>query len=302
MQSRGAMLASDLQTPGPLSPHVPPIPLHLPHCSSAELQAGQRKVLADTWERCQRCLLQHALHPHPLTASVLGGVWGDLAACASEALLKAHAAALRDLLRCTMAAAAAGGHGPPSPLQAQLLGLLGCVLCAVPAPTLHAYFANFLQARGGTHAWTHRCCACAVLQTRGAASNTQSRLLSCHVQVLPAARDDACQLACLSAELRLAALVDGATGGTAAAPQVHAVLRALYDRLIEAAPQLLSRAAASGAGGAAPAEDDTAASSDAEAATLYLAWLLDAVQASVAYIAATGAHKVCCRLARVMCR
>lgn len=110
-------------------------------------------MLADTWERCQRCLFQHALHPHPLTAAVLGSAWGDLAACADEALLKTHAAALRSLLRCAAAATAAGGHGPPCALQTQLLGLLACVLCAAPAHILDAYFANFLQARGRMGGW-----------------------------------------------------------------------------------------------------------------------------------------------------
>lgn len=66
------------------------------------------------------------------------------------------------------------------------------------------------------------------------------------------------------------------------------MLQGLYDRLMEAAPQLLSRAA--------PAADDAAAGGDAEAAALYLAWLLDAVQAGVAYVSTTGARQVSCSL------
>lgn len=120
---------------------------------------------------------------------------------------------------------------------------------------------------------------------------------STHAQVLPATRDDACQLACLAAELRLATLVDTATGGAAAAPQVHAVLRNLYERLMEVGPALVSRAAAgaasSSAGGSAAADGPAAGDGGAEAAAIYLAWLLDALQSAVAYIASTGAHQAC---------
>ena len=102
--------------------------------------------MAQTWERCQQQLFLHALQPHPLTAHMLACVWSDLAAVASEPLLKAHITALHDLLRLAAAAEAAGGHGPPSPLYMQLLALLACLLAAGPPATLDAYFANFLQA------------------------------------------------------------------------------------------------------------------------------------------------------------
>ncbi len=115
--------------------------------------------MAQTWERCQQQLFLHALQPHPLTACVLGSVWADLAAVSSEALLKAHISALHDLVHVAAAAGAAGGHGPPSPLYSQLLGLLACLLAAAPAPTQDAFFAHFLQASGrvgtGEHVWTN---------------------------------------------------------------------------------------------------------------------------------------------------
>lgn len=125
-----------------------PFPPFLPPARSNEaLQAWERQLAAQTWERCQQQLFHHALQPHPLTAHVLGCVWSDLAAAASEPLLKSHIATLRHLLHTAAAAEAAGGHGPPSPLYQQLLGLLACLLAAAPPATLQAYFANFLKVR-----------------------------------------------------------------------------------------------------------------------------------------------------------
>ncbi|KAL4457975.1 hypothetical protein ABPG75_012840 [Micractinium tetrahymenae] len=210
-----------------------------------ELDPRERQLAAQTWERCQQQLFLHALQPHPVTAHVLGCVWSDLAGTASEALLQSHAVVLRDLLRFAVAAdAAAGPHVPPSPLCSQLLGLLACLLAAAPPAVLDAYYANFLQ-------------------------------------LLPTARDDACQLACLAAELRLAALVDTACGRPAAARQAEEVLGGLYAQLHEAGPLVAKRLAKEGAGDAGgEAEEDRA----------YLAWLLDALQCGVAYFASTRAQ------------
>lgn len=114
--------------------------------SNPALQAWECQLSAQTWERCQQLLFRHALQPHPLTAHVLGSVWSDLAAAASEALLQSHVTMLHDLLRLTAAAeAVAGGHMPPSPLHMQLLGLVACLLAAAPPAMLDAYYANFLQ-------------------------------------------------------------------------------------------------------------------------------------------------------------
>lgn len=127
--------------------------------SNPELEARERQLAAQTWERCQQQLFLHALQPHPLTAQLLGCVWADLAATASEALVQSHAAVLRDLLRLAAAAdAAAGPHMPPSPLCSQLLCLLACLLAAAPPAVLDAYYANFLQVRRGPgHALPQRC-------------------------------------------------------------------------------------------------------------------------------------------------
>ena len=137
----------------------------LPACSNEALQAWERSLVAQTWERCQQQLFLHALQPHPLTAHVLGCVWSDLAAAASESLLKAHITALHDLLRLAAAAEAAGGHRPPSPLYMQLLALLACLLAAAPPATWDAYFANFLQASPGClpKCLSARCCRCRLL-------------------------------------------------------------------------------------------------------------------------------------------
>lgn len=124
--------------------------------SDCELEARERHLAAQTWERCQQQLFLHALQPHPLTAHVLGCVWSDLAAAASEALLQAHAAGLRDLLRRTAASdAAVGPHAPPSPLCSQLLSLLACLLAAADPAVLDAYFANFLQVSWARHVGPH---------------------------------------------------------------------------------------------------------------------------------------------------
>lgn len=117
------------------------------------------------------------------------------------------------------------------------------------------------------------------------------------LQVLPSMRNDACQLACLSAELRLAALADGACGGCAAAPAVQEVLHSLFALLSEAAPPVVKQANSAGAGGpAAAAPDSSGAAAAQDAAALYLTWLLDATQCAVAYMSSTGAAQV--RLAR----
>lgn len=93
-------------------------------------------------------------------------------------------------------------------------------------------------------------------------------------------QEDACQLACLAAELRLATLVDAAAGSSAAALRVQAALHALFARLMEAGPLLMRQAAARGDG------------ADASAECTYLAWLLEALRCAVGYLAATNAQQV----------
>lgn len=264
-----------------------------PCCSDEALTPCERQLVAQTWERCQQQLFLHALQPHPLTAHVLGCVWSDLAAASSEALLKSHISALHDLLHVAAAAEAAGGHGPPSPLYSQLLGLLACLLAAAPAPTQDAFFAHFLQVgRGdggrievdrGNRKWRDEGMLQVVYPFQ-----PPSAAHSCTwcPQALGKMSDDTCQLACLVADLRLAALVDSASGSAAAAPQVQGLLATLFRWLTEMAPALMKRAASAGAGGQA------AGSGPAEAETLYLAWLLEALHCTAAYFAATGGPQV----------
>lgn len=222
-------------------------------------------------------------------------MWTDLAAVSSEALLKSHISALHDLLHVAAAAGAAGGHGPPSPLYSQLLGLLACLLAAAPAPTQDAFFAHFLQASA---------CArpCSVVRWASARSkglngsanpmlrqqpfHNPAHFPHCWPQALGKMRDDACQLACLAADLRLATLVDATSGSAAAAPQVQGVLATLFRWLTEVAPKVMKRAGSAGAGGQAA---DTAG---AEGEILHLAWLLEALHCAAAYFAATGRPQV----------
>lgn len=103
------------------------------------------------------------------------------------------------------------------------------------------------------------------------------------MQLLPAARNDACQLASLAAELRLAALVDTACGRPAAAQQTGELLEGLYAQVHEAGP-LVAKQLSRGGSGEAGAET--------EAGCAYLAWLLDALQCAIAYFASTRAQAV----------
>ena len=105
--------------------------------------------------------------------------------------------------------------------------------------------------------------------------------------MLPSMREDACQLACLAAELRLAALVDGATGAGAAARQVQAVLRHLFALLHETGPAVMRRLCGSSGGPEGPG-----GMAAGQAAGVYLAWLLDAAQCAAAYIASTDMPQV----------
>lgn len=142
-----------------------PAPPLASFCSQDAAPAWERQLAAQTWERCQQQLFLAAMQPHPLTAAVLGGVWADLAGASSEALIKAHIGALRELLLlAAAAAAAAGGHSPPTPLYSQLLGLLAGLLVAAPPHIAGAYFGNFLQVRFfmRAHDALGRCAALAV--------------------------------------------------------------------------------------------------------------------------------------------
>lgn len=103
------------------------------------------------------------------------------------------------------------------------------------------------------------------------------------VQLPSAAHNDACQLACLAVELRLAALVDTACSRPTAAQLAAEVLAGLYAQLHEAAPLVAKRLAQQGW---AEAQAET----DGDCA--YLAWLLDALQCAVAYFASTRVQPV----------
>lgn len=102
-------------------------------------------------------------------------------------------------------------------------------------------------------------------------------------QLLPAKRNDVCHLACLAAELRLAALVDTACGRPTAARLAGEVLGGLYAQLHEAGPLVAKRLAQEAAGHA---------NTQAEADCTYLSWLLDALQCAVAYFVSTRAQPV----------
>lgn len=166
-------------------------------------------------------------------------MWSDLAALASEPLLSSHIAALHDLLRLAAAAEACGGASPPSPLYLQLAGLLAGLLSAAAPSTTDAFFRDFLK-------------------------------------VSPSMHTDACQLACLAADLRLATLTDAASGGDAAAGHVQGVLADLCTRLEKVGPAVLRHVASAG-------------NSGPEGEALYMAWLLEAVHCAVAYAASTRA-------------
>jgi diaminopimelate decarboxylase len=104
---------------------------------------------------------------------------------------------------------------------------------------------------------------------------------------------DACQLACLATELRLACLVHAGCADAAAAPHVTAALQGLFT-LLDQAGLVVMRRLSTGGGHSSPGRTSAAAAAagDQQEASAYLAWLLEAVQCGVAYVCGTGAQQV----------
>jgi hypothetical protein len=210
-------------------------------------QEQEQQRAAASWEECQLRLLEASVRPHPLVEAVLTRVWAALAAAADPAAAKQLIVAMQGLQSAAAATAAAHGGPRPSAALGQLTRLLAALLAGAPDGLPAGYFGR-------------------------------------HLVPSPVDADDCCHLACLSAAVRTAALVDSALGGDARLALVTQLAQQLLGEL---------RSPSGGGGGGAACGAAGRRGRDA----VHTAWALECVGGCVDYVAAAPGPRAAQELA-----